>query len=116
MPSGLVITRLPVPVTATAANKPSSGAHAIAHQALSAADARIVQFMPSGLVITRLPVPVAATAANKPSSGAHAIPNQLLSAADARIVQVSLPVISTQMPPAVTAGMFIILFSQPVIV
>ncbi|MNT92255.1 hypothetical protein D3C72_2335080 [compost metagenome] len=56
-PSGEVITRLPDPVDATAANRPISGAQTTVIQLLSAALVRIVQLIPSGLVITRLPVP-----------------------------------------------------------
>jgi len=64
MPSGLVITRLPVPVTLTATNKPLP--YVTEYQELSAAEVRLDQVIPSGLVITLLPVPLALTATNKP--------------------------------------------------
>ena len=64
IPSGLVITRLPVPDVLTATNKPLP--YVTPRQMLSAAEERLVQVVPSGLVITRLPVPLLLTATNKP--------------------------------------------------
>ena len=84
IPSGLVITRLPVPVKPTATNKPLP--YVIALQLLSTAAVRPVQVIPSGLVITRLPVPVWLTATNKPLP--YVIETHSLSAADVRLVQV----------------------------
>jgi hypothetical protein len=81
MPSGEVITRLPVPEPATAQNKLSDGDQAMEDQPLSAALVLDVHVMPSGEVITRLPVPEPATAQNKLSDGDHASEVQLLSAA-----------------------------------
>jgi hypothetical protein len=88
MPSGLVMTRLPVPEIATATNRLRSGDQHTLHQLLLAADVRDVHVMPSGLVMTRLPVPEEATATNKASSGDQHTLCQLLSAADVRVVQV----------------------------
>ena len=87
MPSGEVITRLSVPVIATAQNRPSSGAQQTESHWLSAALVLAVHVMPSGEVITRLPVPVSATAQNRPSSGDQQTPRQLLSAALVLTVQ-----------------------------
>ena len=64
IPSGLVITRFPVPDDATATNKPPPYVTLV--QELLAADVCEVQVIPSGLVITRFPVPDDATATNKP--------------------------------------------------
>lgn len=64
VPSGEVITRLPVPLLATATNKLRSEDQQTDCQALSAALVRVVQFTPSGEVITRVPVPDEATATN----------------------------------------------------
>ena len=87
-PSGLVITRLPVPEEATATNKPF--AYVTENQLLSAADARDVHVMPSGLVITRSPVPKkAATATNKPFP--YVTERQLLFVADVLNVHDSPP-------------------------
>ena len=58
MPSGEVITRLPVPEFPTATRIDFSGAQAMPDQLLSAALVRWVQVTPSGEVITRLPVPL----------------------------------------------------------
>ena len=104
MPSGLVITRLPVPVLATATNMPRADAQQTLSQLLSAADARAVQLMPSGLVITRLPVPVLATATNSDLSGDQLIARQSLSAALVRIVQL-MPsgLVITRLPVPVLA-------------
>ena len=85
IPSGLVITRLPVPVKLTATNKPLP--YVIDLQLLSTAAVRPVQVIPSGLVITRLPVPVWLTATNKPLP--YVIETHSLSAADVRLVQVN---------------------------
>ena len=64
IPSGLVITRLPVPVLLTVTNNPLPCV--TENHSLSADDVRLVQVVPSGLVITRFPVPVLLTATNKP--------------------------------------------------
>ena len=64
IPSGLVITRFPVPEKATATKSPLP--YVTEFQLLSAADVRLVQVTPSGLVITRFPVPVPATATKSP--------------------------------------------------
>ena len=53
-----IITRLPAPVTDTAANMPSSGDHANACQSLSVVVLRVFHLMPSSEVITRLPMPL----------------------------------------------------------
>ena len=50
IPSGLVITRLPVPSILTATNKPLP--YVTEYQLLSAGVVRLVQVIPSGLVIT----------------------------------------------------------------
>ena len=71
MPSLLIITRLPVPVLATATSRPSSGAQQIEVQLLSAGVWRRVQLRPSGEVITRWPVPLSLTATNSPSAAAQ---------------------------------------------
>ena len=47
IPSGLVITRLPVPESLTATNKPLP--YATSSHTLSAADVRLVQVMPSAV-------------------------------------------------------------------
>lgn len=62
-----VIARLPVPVLAAAANRPSSGDQQTPYQPLSAALERADQMMPSGEVMIRLPVPESLTAQNRPS-------------------------------------------------
>ena len=62
--SALVITRLSMPLTATATNNPLP--YVTPYQLLSAAEVRLVHVIPSGLVITRLPEPENATATNKP--------------------------------------------------
>ena len=64
MPSGLVITRFPVPLLATATNFscPAGPPHVTALQELSAADVCVVQVMHSGLVVTRFTVTQAETA------------------------------------------------------
>ena len=64
MPSGDVITRLPVPEPATATNNPPPYTTSI--QSLLAALVRAVHVIPSGDVITRLPFPERATATNNP--------------------------------------------------
>jgi hypothetical protein len=64
-----VITRLPVPLLATATNSDSCGDQQTLIQLLSAVDALAVQLIPLGDVITRLPVPEIATATNSDSSG-----------------------------------------------
>jgi hypothetical protein len=87
MPSGLVITLLPVPVSATATKRDNSGAHVTERQSLSAADVLAVQVIPSGLVITLLPVPLTATATKRDNSGAHVTDIQVLIAADVLAVQ-----------------------------
>ena len=81
------MTQLPVPLYATAQNKPSSGAQQTLIHALSAALVRVVHVMPSGLVMTRLPVPLSATAQNKPSSGAQQTLYHVLSAALVELIQ-----------------------------
>jgi hypothetical protein len=88
IPSGLVMTRLPVPEPATATNINSSGDQHTLTQLLSAADVLAVHTMPSGLVMTRLPVPELATATNINSSGDQHTLTQLLSAADVLAVHV----------------------------
>jgi len=88
MPLGEVMTRFPVPVSATAQKRESSGAQHTEVQLLSAALARVVQVMPSGEVMTRLPVPLLLTVQKSPSSGAQQMPRQLLSAALALVVHV----------------------------
>ena len=75
-----VIARLPVPVLAVAAKRPSSADQQTAYQPLSAALERVDQLTPSGDVMTRLPVPVTDTAHKSPSSGDQQTPCQLLSA------------------------------------
>jgi hypothetical protein len=57
IPSGLVITRFPVPVFETATNRPNSADQQTQRQLLSVALDLDVQLIPSGLVITRFPVP-----------------------------------------------------------
>ena len=52
IPSGLVMTRLPVPEEATATKRPSP--YVTDCQLLLAAETRLVQAIPSGLVMTRL--------------------------------------------------------------
>ena len=84
IPSGLVITRLPVPLPLTATNKPLP--YVTEYQSLFAADVRAVQLTPSALVITRFPVPSTLTATNKPLP--YVTDHHQLSAADARLVQV----------------------------
>ena len=66
MPSGLVITRLPVPELETATNTPLP--YTTERQALLAADDLDVHVTPSGLVITRLLLPLMPmpTATNRP--------------------------------------------------
>ena len=64
IPSVLVMTRLPVPVVATATKRPSP--FVTDCQSLLAAEVPLVQVMPLGLVMTRLPVPEAATATKRP--------------------------------------------------
>ena len=56
IPSGLVITRFPVPDLAVATNNPFP--YATLFHKLSAAEVRMVHVMPSGLVITRFPTPL----------------------------------------------------------
>jgi hypothetical protein len=68
MPMAEVMTRLPVPVIATATNRLSSLDQHTERQSLSAADVRTVQVTPSRLVMTRLPAPDLATATNRLSS------------------------------------------------
>ena len=58
IPSDEVMTRLPVPVQATATKRPRSGDQHTLYQLLSTADVLAVQVIPSGEVITLLPVPV----------------------------------------------------------
>ena len=82
------MTRLPVPLSATAMNNESSGDQHTEIQLLSAADVRDVQVMPSGLVITRLLEPEVPTATNKDTSGDQHSPRQLLFAAAGRDVHV----------------------------
>jgi hypothetical protein len=55
-----VMTRLPVPLSATATNFccPVGPPHVTDRQTLSAGEVCVVQVMPSGLVMTRLPVPL----------------------------------------------------------
>ena len=89
----LVITRLPVPVEATATNNPLP--YATDSQELSAAEVRLVQVMPSGLVITRLTAPDKATATNSPLP--YVTEYQSLSVAEVRIVQ-SAPVTAPEAP------------------
>ena len=91
MPSGLVITRLPVPLAATAQNSDNSGDQLISYHELSAALVRAVQLTPSGLVITRLPVPLEATAQNSDNSGDQQTLNHVLSAALVREAHVPTP-------------------------
>lgn len=78
MPSGLVMTRFPVPVRDTATKVPLPHATDI-HPLATAAD-REVHVIPSGLVMTRLPAPKSATATKVPFP--HATDFQELSAAD----------------------------------
>ncbi|GBF38527.1 hypothetical protein LPTSP1_15200 [Leptospira johnsonii] len=59
------MTRLPVPVFATATNRYNSGDQQMEVHRLSAALNLAVQFVPSGEVMTRLPVPLKDTATNK---------------------------------------------------
>ena len=87
IPSGLVITRLPLPLFETATNRPTSADQHTDSQLLSAALVRMVQVIPSGLVITRLPLPLSATATNRPTSADQHTDSQLLSAALVRMVQ-----------------------------
>jgi hypothetical protein len=67
----LVITRLPVPLLATATNRPSSGAQQTQVQLLLAGVWRRLQLRPSAEVITRFPIPLSLTATNSPSSAAQ---------------------------------------------
>ena len=91
MPSGLVITRLPVPLMATAQNNDSSGDQQTLIHWLSAALVWAVQLTPSGEVITRLPTPLEETAQNSDRSGDQQTLNQVLSAALVREVQAATP-------------------------
>ena len=88
-PSGLVMTRLPVPVFGDGDEQTDLGDQHTPCQLLSAADVRLVQVTPSGLVMTRSPVPVYATATNNPTSDYQHTLRQLLSAAEVRLVQVT---------------------------
>ena len=89
MPSGEVITRLPVPVMDTATNRLNSAAHTIASHWFAAAAERAVQVVPLGEVIT-LFVPSSDTAANSASEGDQAMPRHWLSAALVLAVHVSV--------------------------
>ena len=65
MPSGLVMTRLPVPPdTATNFSCPVGPPHVTEVQLLSVGEVCVAHVMPSGLVMTRLSVPSFATATN----------------------------------------------------
>ena len=64
IPSVLVMTCSPEPVSLTATNTPFP--YVTLDQLLSAAEVRDVHTIPSGLVITRLPDPVLLTATNTP--------------------------------------------------
>ena len=88
MPSGDVITRLPVPLDATATNKDNSGDQQTLFQKLSTIDVLAVQLIPFGDVITRLPVPVIDTATNNDSCGDQQTLRHSLSAADVLAVHV----------------------------
>ena len=85
------MTRVPVPLIATAQNSDNSGDQQTEYQLLSAALVRAVHVTPSGLVITRLPTPEYATAQNSDNSGDQQTERQLLSAALVRAVQVPAP-------------------------
>ncbi len=63
MPSGDVITRLPVPEVATATKRLLP--KVTLFQLLSTIETRLVHTMPSGEVITRFPVPEVATATKR---------------------------------------------------
>ena len=76
------MTRLPLPLTATAQSSRSSGDQQTDCQPLSAAEVCDVHVMPSGLVMTRFPVPVNETAQNSRSSGDQQTEYQPLSAAE----------------------------------
>ena len=67
LPLGLVTTRLPVPVFATAQNKPNSGDQHTMRQVFNGIlpSAHVI---PSELVAERLTVPVDETPQNKPNS------------------------------------------------
>ena len=69
MPSGDVITLLPVPLAATATNNDNEGDQQTERQSLFADEVRMVQVIPSGDVITLLPVPLFATATNNDNKG-----------------------------------------------
>lgn len=75
----LVITRLPVPVPATATNLVSAEDQHSENQALLSGTSRADHAPPLSLVITRLLLPVPDTATNSPRSAAHVTENQLLS-------------------------------------
>ena len=97
------MTRLPVPVSATATNKESSLAQHTDIQPLSAADVLAVQVTPFGLVMTRLPVPEYATATNNDSSLAQHT-RQLLSNAEVLAVQVTPSgLVMTRLPVPLSA-------------
>ena len=69
IPSVLVITRLPVPLVATATKRPLAyvtDRHAGSVPAPGTGVVRLVHVTPSGLVMTRFPVPIWATATNRP--------------------------------------------------
>ena len=87
IPSGLVITRFPVPLFDTATNKDNLPAQQMLVHWLSTGVVRVVHVIPSGLVIARLPVPDDATAAYSDSSGAHATAVHEFAAAALRTVQ-----------------------------
>jgi phage gp36-like protein len=85
IPSGLVITRFPVPVVETATNRPNSADQQTPCQKLSTALDLDVQLIPSGLVITRFPVPLPDTATNLSRSCDQHTESQMLSAALLRV-------------------------------
>ncbi|WP_210412985.1 hypothetical protein, partial [Leptospira biflexa] len=68
IPSGEVITLLPVPLFDTATSKPSSVDQLTDIQLFVGLILK-VQLIPSGEVITRPPAPVLATATSKPNCG-----------------------------------------------
>ena len=92
MPSGLVITRLPVPVFATATNFscPVGPPQVTDIHEFSAAEVCVVQVMPSGLVMTRLSVPWFATATNFccPAGPPQVTESQLLSTGEVCVFHV----------------------------
>ena len=91
MPSGLVMTRLAVPLAATATNFCCpAGPPQVTEYQLLFGEVRVVHAMPSGLVMTRLSVPVFATATNFscPAGPPQVTEYQMLSTGEVCVVHV----------------------------